>query len=185
MAISAAAMALARCTWRVISSCSRSPPSLSGGSRQRRGLAKLIALYVGFVIAHDLIFLPAYSGLDRAMRAALARLPGRRPGRVPTINHIRAPALISGLLLIIYLPLISGKADAEYFADSGHHLEGYLRNWLLISAVLFLGSGLIYALRRRTRCGQGARDIDVAASTAGPAKIRRQNVSPGPVVCRR
>ena len=113
------------------------------------GLVKLIALYVGFAIAHDLVFLPVYSGLDRAARAVLARLPGRRPGRVPTINHIRTPALISGLLLIIYLPLISGRADAEYFADSGHHLESYLRNWLLISAVLFLCSGLIYALRVR------------------------------------
>ena len=68
---------------------------------------------------------------------------------MPAINHIRVPTLISGLLLIIYLPLISGKADAGYFAASGHHLQGYLRNWLLISAVLFVGSGLIYALRVR------------------------------------
>lgn len=111
------------------------------------GLVKVIALYVGFAIAHDLIFLPAYSGLDRVARAGLARLPAGRPGSVPAINHIRAPALISGLLLVIYAPLISGRADASYFQVSGHHLEGYLRNWLLISAVLFLGSGLIYALR--------------------------------------
>ncbi len=119
------------------------------------GLAKLIALYIGFAIAHDLIFLPAYSGLDRAARATLARLPARRSARVPAINHIRAPALISGLLLIIYAPLISGKADAGYFQASGHHLEGYLRNWLLISAVLFLGSGLIYALRVRRAVVKG------------------------------
>lgn len=116
----------------------------SGGS-----LAKLVALYVGFVIAHDLIFLPIYSGLDRVVRTTLARLPARQTGSVPAINHIRAPALISGLLLIIYAPLISGKADAGYFQASGHHLEGYLRNWLLISAVLFLGSGFIYAVRVR------------------------------------
>jgi hypothetical protein len=113
------------------------------------GLAKVIALYVGFVIAHDLIFLPAYSGIDRVGRATLARLPARRSAKVPAINHIRVPMLISGLLLIIYLPLISGKADAGYFAASGHHLQGYLRNWLLISAVLFVGSGLIYGLRLR------------------------------------
>jgi hypothetical protein len=112
-------------------------------------LAKLIVLYGGFVIAHDLIFLPAYSGLDRAARAALARLPAPRSARVPVMNHIRAPALVSGLLLIIYAPLISGKADAGYFQASGHHLEGYLRNWLTITVVLFLGSGLIYAVRVR------------------------------------
>jgi hypothetical protein len=62
------------------------------------------------------------------------------------------PALISGLLLLIYLPLISGAADHGYFLRSGHHIEGYLRNWLLISASLFLGSALIYALR----VGRGA-----------------------------
>lgn len=113
------------------------------------GLAEVIALYVGFVIAHDLVFLPAYSGMDRLVRAALAKLPARPPGSVPAINHVRAPALISGLLLMVYLPFISGKADASYFALSGHHIQGYLRNWLLISAGLFLGSGLIYAVRVR------------------------------------
>jgi hypothetical protein len=119
------------------------------------GIAKLIALYVGFVIAHDLILVPAYSGIDRVVRATLARLPTRRPARSPAINHIRAPMMISGLLLIVYLPLISGKADPGYFAASGHHLEGYLRNWLLISAVLFLGSGLIYAVRVRRAVVRG------------------------------
>jgi hypothetical protein len=113
------------------------------------GIAEVIAIYIGFVIAHDLILLPLYSGLDRVARATLAWLPGRRPGGVPAINHIRAPAFISGLLLIIYSPLISRKADSNYFHTSGHYPEGYLRNWLLISAVLFLGSGIIYALRVR------------------------------------
>lgn len=119
------------------------------------GLAEVIGLYVGFAIVHDLIFLPVYAGLDRVARRALARPSARRPGSVPPINHIRAPMLISGLLLIIYLPLISGKAEPGYFAESGHHLDGYLRNWLLISAVLFLGSGLIYAVRVRRALVRG------------------------------
>ena len=113
------------------------------------GVTEVIALYVGFVIAHDLIFLPLYSGLDSVTRRALARLSARWSAKVPVINHVRAPMFISGLLLVMYSPLISGRADSAYFAESGHHLEGYLRNWLLISVVLFLGSGLIYALRVR------------------------------------
>jgi hypothetical protein len=112
-------------------------------------LAELIALYIGLAIAHDLILLPAYSGLDRAARAALARLPAHRPAGVPAVNHVRAPALISGILLIIYSPFISGLADNSYFQVSGHHIEGYLRDWLLISAALFLGSALAYAVRVR------------------------------------
>ena len=121
------------------------------------GLAELIALYIGFAIAHDLIFLPAYSGLDRAARAALARLPARRAASVPAINHIRAPAVISGLLLIIYSPFISGLADSSYFQVSGHHIEGYVRDWLLISAALFLGSALTYVVRvRRAAAKRGS-----------------------------
>jgi len=111
------------------------------------GLAEVVALYVGFVIAHDLIFLPLYSWLDRVMRSVLARLAGRWSPRVPVTNHVRAPLFISGLLLVTYLPLISGRADSSYFAESGHHLEGYARNWVLISMALFLVSGLIYGVR--------------------------------------
>jgi hypothetical protein len=90
---------------------------------------------------------PAYSGLDRLFRGIVARLP--RPARtgVPVINHVRGPVVISALLLIIYFPLISRRSDGWYFDLSGHHLSHYARNWLLISAVLFLGSGLIYAVR--------------------------------------
>jgi hypothetical protein len=108
---------------------------------------ELLMWYLGFVIAHDLIFVPAYTGLDRLFRAITARLPSPRSARVPAVNHVRAPALISGLLLLIYLPLISRQSDAQYFALSGHHLTHYLRNWLLITVSLFLGSGLIYAMR--------------------------------------
>ena len=108
---------------------------------------ELLLWYLGFAIAHDLIFVPAYTGLDHLFRATIARLPLSTRSGVPAINHVRAPAMISALLLIIYFPLISGRTDAWNVALSGHHLTHYLRNWLLIAAVLFLGSGLIYAGR--------------------------------------
>ena len=86
------------------------------------------------------------------------RLPGGRdpsdPAHVPLVNHVRAPALISGMLLLIYFPLILGPGDAGYFSATGHHPSGYLRNWLLITLALFAGSALIYAVRvlvRRSR----------------------------------
>ena len=93
------------------------------------------------------MFVPAYTGLDRVFRATTARLPLTTRTGPPVINHVRAPVVISALLLIIYFPLISRRSDGPYFAMSGHHLTHYLRNWLLITAVLFLGSGLIYAVR--------------------------------------
>ena len=107
----------------------------------------LLIWYLGFAIAHDLVFVPTYTGLDRLLRATVARLPLPSRTGLPVINHIRAPALISALLLIIYLPLISRRADGYFFDLSGHHLTDYLRNWLLITAALFLASGVIYAAR--------------------------------------
>jgi hypothetical protein len=108
---------------------------------------ELLEWYLGFVVAHDLVFVPAYTFLDRLFRATISRLPFRAPTDIPLINHVRAPVVISVLLLIIYFPLITRQSDAPYFALSGHHLTHYLRNWLLITAVLCLGSGLIYAAR--------------------------------------
>lgn len=108
---------------------------------------ELIVWYLGFVIAHDLVFVPAYTGIDRILRAALARLALPRHTGIPLINYVRAPGLISGLLLIIYFPVIAHRSDGEYFALSGHHLVHFLRNWVLITAALFIGSGLIYAMR--------------------------------------
>ena len=108
---------------------------------------ELLVWYLGFAIAHDLVFVPAYSGLDRLFRATITRLPFRTRPNLPVINHVRAPVVISALLLIIYFPLIARRNDGWYVEYTGHHVTQYLRNWLLITAVLFLGSALIYAAR--------------------------------------
>jgi hypothetical protein len=99
--------------------------------------------FAGAAVVHDLLLLPAYSLLDR--------LTGHRrerpPHRVPLVNYVRTPAAISGLLLLIYFPLIFGLSADNYFAATGHHLHGYLRNWLEITGVLFAGSALLYLIR--------------------------------------
>jgi hypothetical protein len=103
-----------------------------------------VAWFAGAAVLHDLVFLPLYSLLDRVHASVHMRRP---VPRVPVINHIRVPALISGLLLLVYFPLILGPSGSEYYKATGHHLHGYLRNWLLISAALFAASGVVYAVR--------------------------------------
>jgi len=108
--------------------------------------------FLAAALLHDLVLLPAYSAADRIAGAVMRRLHVRMPGgdlRVPIVNHVRAPALISGVLLLIYFPLILGPGDAAYFSATGHHPSGYLRNWLLITVVLFGGSAIIYMARVR------------------------------------
>ena len=118
-----------------------------------------LAWFLAAAILHDLLLLPAYSLIDRVAARFVGRRTSRPPARevesptthstVPVINHLRAPALISGVLLLVYAPEIFGLGDRTYYDATGHHLEGYVRNWLLISVALFLGSALIYAVRRR------------------------------------
>jgi hypothetical protein len=106
-------------------------------------VVEFILLFAGAALLHDLILLPVYSLLDR-----FAGVSSRgRAHRVPVVNHIRAPALISGVLLLVYFPAILGLTDANYLAATGHHPADYARNWLAITAVLFAGSALIYGVR--------------------------------------
>jgi hypothetical protein len=110
----------------------------------------------GAALLHDLVFLPLYSLLDGVAHGWTRRAhrhapPALRHPDVPIINHVRVPSLLSGLLLLVYFPLILGPAGRTYFEATGHHLHGYLRNWLLITAVLFGGSALLYAVRVRRR----------------------------------
>lgn len=112
--------------------------------------------FVGAAVLHDLLFFPLYSGLDRLARQGASR----RQHEVPVINYIRVPGLISGLLLLVYSPLILGLAERNYSHATGHHLQGYTRNWLLITTALFTGSAVLYALRlrrhaRRSRQSKG------------------------------
>jgi Na+/melibiose symporter-like transporter len=102
------------------------------------------AWFAGAAVLHDLVLLPLYSLLDR-----LARAHSRRPTArgVAVINHVRVPALISALLLLVYFPLILGLSDRNYFAATGHHPSGYARDWALITAVLLAVSALLYAIR--------------------------------------
>ena len=91
-------------------------------------------------ILHDFLLLPFYSSLDRLGRRATGT----------AINHVRVPALISGLLLLVFFPAISGKGNGAFHGVSGLDYEGYLERWLLATALLFAASGAIY-LRRSAR----------------------------------
>jgi hypothetical protein len=88
-------------------------------------------------ILHDLLLLPFYGALDRLAQRATG----------PAINFVRVPALISGLLLLVFLPAISGKGNGAFHGVSGLDYEGYLERWLLATGLLFVVSGVVYLLR--------------------------------------
>ncbi|MFB7509462.1 hypothetical protein [Streptomyces broussonetiae] len=111
--------------------------------------------FVGAAILHDLILLPLYSLADLS---ALSVLRHRSAGgrTVPWINHLRVPAFLSGLLLLVWFPLVFRMA-ARYSGDTGLSDTVYLGRWLAITGALFAASAAAFALRlrRARRAGRG------------------------------
>jgi hypothetical protein len=83
---------------------------------------------VAAVIVHDLVLFPLYAGADRAALSVLGSA---------SINYVRIPAALSLLLLGVFWGTI-------------HAYDGYALRWLLATATLFAGSGLIHLARRRS-----------------------------------
>lgn len=111
---------------------------------------------LGTVVFHDLLLLPAYSAVGRL----LARAFGVRGGaeqwtrlRTAALNHVRVPALLSGLMLLVWFPLIARKAPTTFERATALTVDPYLSRWLLLTAVLFGASALLLGWRARRTGG--------------------------------
>ncbi|MFD8199506.1 hypothetical protein [Streptomyces sp. NPDC059701] len=98
--------------------------------------------FVGAALVHDLVLLPLYTVADRTVVRGLGAA-----GRRAWVLYVRVPAAFSGLLLLVWFPLISGRVDRRYRSVAGLSAEGFLSRWLLITAALFGVSALLLALR--------------------------------------
>ncbi|MGH2939824.1 MAG: hypothetical protein ACRDPE_17065 [Solirubrobacterales bacterium] len=122
--------------------------------------------FAGAAVAHDLIAFPLYSALNLIAHRSIEGPDDAREERrrVPLINHVRIPAFLAGLALLMFFPLILGLDAADYEKDTGLSGDVFLTRWLGLCAALFLGSALIYAIRLR----RAARREDDAADPPGP-----------------
>lgn len=111
-----------------------------------RPLAVAVWLF-GAVIVHDLMLFPLYAVIDSSAHGVLRHRTAAVP-TVPWINYLRVPALLSGLLLLVYFPLIL-QLPAGFSAVTGLSLSVYFERWLLVTGVLFAVSALAFALRVR------------------------------------
>jgi hypothetical protein len=132
------------------------------------GGAKVLIWIVAAALLHDLLALPFYSALLRiADRAAGAAISGRA-AQVLALNAVRIPAGLSALLLLVFFPLILRIDPEAYESVTGLTVDPYLSRWLLISAALFLVSGVVYAVRLRRHVGEPAAEPRPAPAAAGP-----------------
>ncbi|HEU0101868.1 MAG TPA: hypothetical protein VFR07_06055 [Mycobacteriales bacterium] len=124
--------------------------ALAGAAAQRVGQDPLRLRYavwfIGAALAHDLLLFPLYALLDRSLGSLVRR---RRVPDLGSVNYVRVPALLSGLLLLVFAPVILQRSEGAYGAASGLDQDPYLGRWLAVSGVLFLASAVLYALRGR------------------------------------
>ena len=123
--------------------------------------------FLGAVVGHDLLLVPLYSLADRS---ALAVIRHRAPGlpAVPWINYVRVPAALSGLLLLVWFPLIL-RLTASYHASTTLSPEPYLWHWLAVTGVLFLVSAVTFAARLRGTSRHAPEHPVTCAGLARPA----------------
>ncbi len=127
---------------------------------------RVVVWLLAAVLLHDLVLLPAYTLAGRGAGAVIAPASRRTRLRVAALNHLRAPALLSGLLLLVWWPVVGRKAPRTYLHASGLSVDPYLGRWLAATAVLFVGSALILMLRLRSLRRSGDETITPAPERA-------------------
>ena len=127
------------------------------GAAGAPGAVRMLVWFLAAILASDLLLQPFAALADRGLLATVARVRRRRgPARVPAANHIRVPVLGSGLLLLVFFPLIVQQGEQAYVAATGLTMDPYLERWLLLSTAMFLISALAYALRLARARAAGA-----------------------------
>lgn len=109
----------------------------------------LLIWLLGSILLHDLVLLPLYSALGLAATGALARGAAPSRLRLAALNHLRVPVLLSGLMLLVWFPLILERDPVSFERANGLSPDVYLERWLALTAVLLMGSALLFALRAR------------------------------------
>lgn len=109
--------------------------------------------FAAAIIFHDLVLFPVYSLADRLVNPPVGR---HRRSPVPARNYVRAPALGSGLLLLVFLPGIIRQGAEKYSDDTGLTQEPFLGRWLMLTALMFAVSAGSYAVRLALAYRRGA-----------------------------
>ncbi len=138
------------------------------------GIGSVLRWFLFALIGADLVLLPLYTALDwiafggQRGRARAAR------ARVSAVPFIRVPALLSGLLALVFAPEILSLGP-DYRALTGLGQGIYLGRWLAATGIMFAISGLAYALAlRRAHGGRHAKPrASGSAAPTQPPQLRQ------------
>ena len=101
-------------------------------------LLRMLVWFAAAAVVHDLVIFPLYAGAYRVLTAVL-------PG--PCVNYLRVPALGAGLALLMFWPGIVRQGEVTHLAATGLDQAPYLGRWLVLCAVLFGASAVVFGAR--------------------------------------
>ena len=87
--------------------------------------ARMAIWFVGAVVAHDLVLFPIYASVDGGLRGATRDRP-------TPLNHIRVPALASGLLFTIGIVTLEGMTILEGLSFSNVTVSAAVTSLFLV-----------------------------------------------------
>ena len=130
----------------------------------------ILVWFLGAIVLNDLVLFPFYALADRSLhagwQAVTGHLPDRKP-RVPIINYVRVPTLASGLLFAMFFPGIIEQGSGAYLRATGLTQAPFLDRWLLITAVLFGSSAVVYAGRSALVGRRQRRNAEASTAPTG------------------
>ncbi len=159
-----------------------------GWFERPRVVVNVLEWFVAAIVIHDLVLLPLYSLMDRIAFGGLGKRGVRAqhaaaPELVNPTPYLRIPAILSGLLLAAFFPVIFGLGDQTELSASGIAESGYLARWLLATGVLFAVSGVVYACavaRAAARAGSMAPELVQVSTDAERPPSDPEQTPPDP-----
>ncbi|MGH2913989.1 MAG: hypothetical protein ACRDMX_03270, partial [Solirubrobacteraceae bacterium] len=121
-----------------------------GWFQRPHDIVSVLEWFGAAIAVHDLVLVPLYSLLDRIAFGRLGkRVDGAQRttglGLVNSTPYLRVPAILSGLLLAVFFPVIVGLGAHTELSASAITERGYVTRWLLVTGVMFAASGAAYA----------------------------------------
>lgn len=111
--------------------------------RDDPALVRIAVWFVGAAVLWDLVLSPLLALADRVLRAVLG---GARASGVRPLNYVRAPLLVSAVLLLVSAPLVLQRSEGVYTAKTGLLQDPYLGRWLAVTGALCAASAVVFAL---------------------------------------
>jgi hypothetical protein len=122
--------------------------AVAGWFQRPRDVLTVLEWFAAAIVLHDLVALPLYSLLDRIAFGGVGTgpHPARVGASVSATAYLRIPAMLSGLLLLVFFPVVFGLGSGSELSASGIPESGYLAKWLLATGLMFAASGVAYAV---------------------------------------